>query len=369
MPNSLDLNRASGSQIRPYKMKEAFETLGYEVDFIEGYGSERKKAIGAIKDNILSGVRYDFLYSESSTMPTLLTEKNHLPLYPNLDFGFFSFCKKHGIPIGLFYRDFHWKFPFYGDSVKGIKKMAALTAYRYDLIRYRQLLDRFFLPSDEAGDYFKGTELEKIKVSLLPGADPDEKELAAKHSFYAERSKEENKRLKLFYVGGLGGHYQIEELMSSVNKVPGTELVVCCREAEWQKNSGTLSKYLSDRVRVVHEKGEGLIKFFRESDVCLACFGHSEYMDMAMPIKVFEYLSYTIPIITTMDTAAGRFVSRNDIGWDVEYCEDSIISLLEELAGDYSLIVEKHENARRALEDNTWVSRAKTVACELSVKR
>ena len=120
---------------------------------------------------------------------------------------------------------------------------------------------------------------------------------------------------------------------------------------------------------MVHEKGEGLIKFFRESDVCLACFGHSEYMDMAMPIKVFEYLSYTIPIITTMDTAAGRFVSRNDIGWDVEYCEDSIISLLEELAGDYSLIVEKHENARRALEDNTWVSRAKTVACELSVKR
>ncbi len=369
VPNKLDLNRASGSQIRPYKMKEAFERLGYEADFIEGYGKERKTQINAVKANIMRGVRYDFLYSESSTMPTLLTEKNHLPLYPNLDFGFFSFCKKRGIPIGLFYRDFHWKFPFYGDNVKGIKKTAALAAYRYDISKYEKLLDRFFLPSNEAGAYFRGTKLEKITRTLLPGAAFDEKEQALKHDFYQDRLNRREKPLKLFYVGGLGGHYQIGELVKSVSKTPDTELTICCREAEWQKNEAELGRYLSDNIHVVHEKGEGLIRYFRESDVCLACFGHSEYMDMAMPIKVFEYLSYTIPVIATSGTAAGEYVKTNDTGWDIEYNEESICSLLNSLANDYSLVFGKHVNARKALAENTWMSRAETVIRELSEAR
>lgn len=365
MPNKLDLNRASGSQIRPYKMKTAFESLGYKVDFVEGYGNDRKKAIKEIKRKIIQGVRYDFLYSESSTMPTLLTEKNHIPIYPDLDFGFFSFCKKRRIPIGLFYRDFHWKFPFYGDSVTGIKKIVALMAYRYDLIRYEQLLDRFFLSSDEAGKYFKNTKLENITRSLPPGADAANGEVAVKHSCYHKRMTNGTDIIKLFYVGGLGGHYQIEKMMSSVSKVSDIELTVCCREGEWQNNAGMLDKYLSDRINVVHKKGDELITYFRDSDICLACFEHSEYMDMAMPIKVFEYLSYAIPVIATKDTATGRFVSNNDIGWVVDYSEDSIVSLLEQLKDDYSKVVDKHENAMKALIDNTWESRASTVIEEL----
>lgn len=366
MPNKLDLNRASGSQIRPYKMKEAFESLGYQVDFIEGYGSERKKCIAEIKNKINRGVEYSFLYSESSTMPTILTEKNHLPLYPDLDFGFFSFCKKRNIPIGLFYRDFHWKFPFYSEGVKGLKKIVALTAYRYDLIRYVHLLDRFFLPTDDAGRYFKGTKLERKMDSLLPGAEVNDEELDLKHSYYIERLKNSTGPLKLFYVGGLGGPYQIEELIRSISKVSDIELTICCREKEWQSNADTLGKYVSDRIKVVHEKGDGLIKYFRACDVCLACFKHNDYPDIAMPVKVFEYLSYTIPIIATSNTATGKFVSDCNIGWAVDYQEESIISLLEDIKKDYSAIVEKHEKARETLKYNTWKSRAEKVIRELT---
>ena len=106
----------SPSHIRPMKMLEAFQFIGYEVDVIEGDGGKRKESINNIKKRILSGIKYEFLYSESSTMPTLLTEKNHLPIYPCLDFSFFSFCKRYGIPIGLFYRDIYWCFPEYYTS-------------------------------------------------------------------------------------------------------------------------------------------------------------------------------------------------------------------------------------------------------------
>ena len=103
VPNYISQEAKVGSQVRPKKMIEAFKSLGYQVDVVMGYGKERKKQIKIIKKNIKKGYRYDFLYSESSTMPTLLTEKNHIPIYPVLDFGFMNFCKKQGLKIGLFY--------------------------------------------------------------------------------------------------------------------------------------------------------------------------------------------------------------------------------------------------------------------------
>ena len=99
IPFKIDKKRLSGTNIRPVKLLNAFKELGYTVDFISGYGEERKKTIEQIKQNIKNGIKYEFLYSESSTMPTLLTEKNHFPRYPFLDFNFFKFCKNNGIKI------------------------------------------------------------------------------------------------------------------------------------------------------------------------------------------------------------------------------------------------------------------------------
>ena len=50
-------------------------------------------------------------------MPTLLTEPHHFPTHPLLDFGFFRYVKKQGIPIGLFYSDIFWKFEDYGKDL------------------------------------------------------------------------------------------------------------------------------------------------------------------------------------------------------------------------------------------------------------
>ena len=102
IPNYIDKTSKSGSSVRPQMMIKAFEEIGYHVDYVMGYGKERKSQIEKIKRNIRNGVKYEFLYAENSTTPTLLTEKNHIPKYPFLDFGFFKFCKKYGIKIGLF---------------------------------------------------------------------------------------------------------------------------------------------------------------------------------------------------------------------------------------------------------------------------
>ncbi len=54
-PLPLNPNATSASGIRPLKMLEAFRSLGYEVDVISGYSSERKKRIKEIKKKINEG--------------------------------------------------------------------------------------------------------------------------------------------------------------------------------------------------------------------------------------------------------------------------------------------------------------------------
>ncbi|MDR0538095.1 MAG: hypothetical protein LBH04_08685 [Tannerellaceae bacterium] len=85
-PFKINKNRFSASQLRPLKIINAFINIGYKVDVIEGSGKERRKQIRQIKNDI----KYEFCYSESSTLPTLLTESHHLPTYLFLDFSFFT---------------------------------------------------------------------------------------------------------------------------------------------------------------------------------------------------------------------------------------------------------------------------------------
>lgn len=44
IPNHIEKSGKSGSNIRPIKMKQAFEENGYLVEYISGYGTEKKSS-------------------------------------------------------------------------------------------------------------------------------------------------------------------------------------------------------------------------------------------------------------------------------------------------------------------------------------
>ena len=102
------VNRPSGTNIRPGKMLQGFKDRGYDVFEIVGESNRRAERIREAKKLIRDGAIFDFVYSESETMPTMLTDKDHLPRHPFMDFSFMRFCRSRGIPVGLFYRDAYW---------------------------------------------------------------------------------------------------------------------------------------------------------------------------------------------------------------------------------------------------------------------
>lgn len=93
-PGPIQDSPVTGSGVRPRKMLEAFYTLGFDVTVVSGYSRERKKIMRQIADNMSSGVKYEFVYSESTTMPTALSDEDHLPRNPFMDEFFLGYCKR-----------------------------------------------------------------------------------------------------------------------------------------------------------------------------------------------------------------------------------------------------------------------------------
>lgn len=360
LPYKLDKNGKGARMLRPRKMIQAFEDIGYDVSVIEGWSAERRKKIAQLRKEILSGEKYDFIYSESSTAPTLLTDPSHLPTHPFLDFGFFKFARKHGINIGLFYCDIYWKFSYYGEGLPAWKKQSALMNYRYDVKQYKKTLNAFYVPDMKMCRYLDEPVLTAIAKELPPGAD----DIEVEKKEFGRRDFSSNP-LTVFYVGGVGSHYRISELVKAVHETVNTKLILCCREDEWDKEKAAYKPYLDEKIEIIHKSSHELAPYYREADICSLLFKGDEYRSMAKPFKAYEYLAYEVPVISTKGTAIGEFVENNSIGWNIEFDVDEISKVLEAIRKDPSVLDEIRENCHRVKKENLWTCRAETVAADL----
>ncbi|MBV7309555.1 hypothetical protein KVY11_12815 [Acinetobacter sp. CWB-G5] len=352
-PFVMDYNATSASGIRPLKMLDAFRSLGFEVDVVAGNSSERKKTIKDIKRKINSGTIYDFAYSESSTMPTALTDKHHLPLCPFLDFSFFQFLKNKNIKIGLFYRDIYWMFDDYGNNLPWYKKQLALFFYRLDLKMYNNLLDKLYLPSLKMGDYIN--IFNKSIIDNLPPAHSTSNYMV-KNNYY--------KKLNLLYIGGMGVDYRMHKLFEAVKLLPNVCLTLCTRESDWNnvKNEYGL---ISENINIVHKSGNELGDLYNNAHIAVLFVEPKDYREFAVPFKLYEYIGRNKPIICTSTTLVGDFVANHNVGWVLNYDVNELVNLLSNISkADYD---QKVEQVCELKIHETWESRAKKVCTDLGV--
>ncbi len=350
IPMKIDRNRASASQIRPMRMIEAFKECGYEVAVIEGEGKERKRQIKEIKSNILKGVKYDFLYSESSTMPTLLTEKNHLPLYPFLDFSFFAFCKKHGIKIGLFYRDIFWCYY----ETTSFKQWIAKIFYRYDVFKYNRLIDTLFLPSKEMLCHIPNISIDKI-AELPSGLD----------DVTVGQNSEHQGKFTILYVGGIGDFtniYNLKLFMEVVSDMSEINFVLCCRERDWKNCRHEYEQYLGNNVQVVHHSGSDIKKLYERADLFCMFFEPSGYWEFAVPFKFFEAVGYHCPLLSVNDLLIGKYIIENNLGFTCAYDKQSLKNLLGRVLQERDKTQAIVEHVSMFAKMNTWKKRCQFVS-------
>ena len=354
IPLPLDENAMSASGIRPPKMLKGFEEAGFEVDAVTGNAEERKAKSLEILNKIKNGEKYSFCYSESSTMPTALTEKHHLPLHPFFDFAFFKELKKNGIPIGLFYRDIFWAFDLYKKSVSPLKRFFAYTFYKYDLKMYNKFVDVLFLPSVQMLNYIPFDMKIKNVCGLPSGCEVYE----------LEQQKHDGEGLNILYIGGVTTPlYDITPLVEAVKNNRGLSLTVVCRKNEYDVMKNYYNMESVPNISVIHGRGDIVEDCYKKADVFSIVRSFDEYLTFAMPFKLFEAVSHGVPVVTSPGTSVADFVESNDVGWVVD---GNYGDFLQKLAENKKLIEEKRKSVIKAIPENTWKARALFVAKQLS---
>ncbi|MDR0314667.1 MAG: glycosyltransferase [Oscillospiraceae bacterium] len=346
-------NNRSGSSVRPVKMYEAFKNIGLKVKLLEGQNNNRKKR----KRNVKEILRW----LKTNRPKICYIEPPSGPFFCSIDLYLMLNLKRLNIPIGLFYRDAYWMFPdLYASDMNKLKMKLIEMMSKRDLAVFKKTCAHLFFPSK--------TMIEELKFDmecsdLPPGCvfrDID------------DMIEEDNMRIRsapiltYFYVGGVSKYYGTKIMLNAfkdINKDKRTADLICvCREDEWHRFFKEEDYINQQWLKLYHVSGdEKLSELYKKADICVLSLLKSTYMDFAVPIKTFEYMSYGKPILSTSCNEIQRIIESNNMGWVVCDNEESMKEKIMYLCTSREEIMTAKKNSIAALSDNTWEKRAQTV--------
>ncbi len=349
--NYVDMETAvSGSSVRPQKIYEAMIQAGYTVKMLfgsqnRGETSKRKERICEINE-WLNTNKPDFCYIESPVYPILLRQDREL----------IKRISKLGIPIGYFYRDFYRKFSDLFPKRKGINGFLKEIYLDYLQKKTDVLLKDcsiVYFPSELCFSLF---DYKTMKALPPAGEIIDNNDLC-------------NYDLKtLVYVGGVSELYGFRNLIEAfdlLNKKGNLyKLLVVCRKNEWEKVSSSLKQ--RDWLTVFHLSGNELASVYKKAAAGIITKPQNKYNNMAVSVKLFEYISYGIPIISTHSNATDRIINKFNIGITVDDMPEAIANGVLKLLADDEAIKFYRNNTQIALQNNCqWIHRVKQVEKDL----
>lgn len=339
-----------GASLRPQKMYQAFQEEGHTVKLLSG--SQERWSLGRRRASVrevsrwLDGNRPDLCYIES-------------PVYPILwgfDRRLIRKIHRLGIPIGYYYRDFYRKFPRQFSrrrSLTGRLKEALLDWLQRRTDRLLKRADIVYVPTREAGELLSYRDIRP----LPPGGEDR-----------LEDSRPQGRQC--VYIGGMVEHYGGEMLLEAFRRLnrDGVEypLTVICRKKEWDRIPEELRQ--GDWLTVRHLSSEEARLLLAQAAAGLLV-GRSPhpYNDIAVSVKLFEYMSYGLPMVYVRNAPTQRILDGCGAGVGAAFDPDSFAGAVRELFADPDRYQEYRRCSAQALrEGNLWRHRARQVVSDLS---
>ncbi len=337
-------NASSGSTMRPRMMYDAFCQLGYEVLRLSGAQTDRDKR--------RSAVRGIYAQMQTKTPQFCYIELPSGPIFGSEDRKLLLYLKRLGVPCAAFYRDAYYRFAPWWD-VPAYKKVVLRLLHTVDNVILRRCCDMVYFPSKTMASLFSFP-----RTGVLPPA--------CEARFLKPREKPRSS----IYVGGLSHRYGTDLLLHAfdlLNRTGDFPLTVICREAE----KGEIAPHYRGKpwLTIAHASGEALTDYYAAADIGLFCGRRDLYMDFAMPVKVFEYLSHGLAVVTTNCLEIAAFVRKNGVGTVVNDDARSIAAGVREMILRPKAYRTCYENIVRTVkEGNLWTHRAQQVANDLLFK-
>lgn len=328
-------NATSGSSVRPKKIYDAFLKEGHEVKLLTGLQNRKlerwKRCIKFFKE--IRKEKYDLCYIEPPSGPIFNFCDHLLMIY---------ISKFKNIPMGLFYRDAYWKFAEWYKLGKA-KALIINTMHKFDLQIIKRTCKRVYFPSKMMADLF---DL-KDKDVLPPGCEK------------IDVSKSDIKDIEIIYVGGMSEEYGgklLLEALDKVNEKRNINLHLVCRKEEADKLDSYRGK---DWLKVYHVSGKALEEVYSKANIAIIPRKIDLYMNFSMPVKLLEYVSFELPIISTNCTEVANFINSNNIGIICDDNASSIANVLIDLSEDD--IKTFNTNVIKTKQENTWEKRVEKI--------
>jgi glycosyltransferase involved in cell wall biosynthesis len=338
-------NFESGSSVRPQKMYAAFKELGLDIILLQTQQNKRRERRLAVAEmnQWLDENTVDFCYVESPS-GVILNRCDRMLL---------KRIKKMGIRIAVFYRDAYFLLPKSArSSVNPLKNLSIDFLCRMDIILYNKIADIMYFPSVSMAQLFNF----KIK-DLLPPACNESNSIITSNGNHC------------IYVGGLSDQYGLVTLLAAfdllnLNASPVYYLTIVCRKEEQHYIPDEYCK--KNWISIHNVSGRDLHELYQSASIALFPKKRSKYNDFAIAVKLYEYMSNGLPIVTTNCIEVARVVSENNIGIVTEDNPEAFAKGIRDLLSDRERYLNIVENVRHAVTSgNLWIHRAKKVLIDM----
>ncbi len=228
--------------------------------------------------------RVDAVYLEAGT--STMTPADHTLLRA---------IRRRGLPLGIYIRDAYQRFPaLYPPATR--KEWLLARAYALTTWRYRQLASVLFFPTAGLADLFPHANRQLLPPAGTVLAPPAG---LVRHPHRA------------IYVGANGPYDGVDTAVAALAEVrathPDAELVLVIRPAE-------APSHLPPFCRLVEASGEALSPWLWSSSVALIPRRDTDYTRLALPIKLFDYLSHGLAVVATGPSEVSKLVVASGVG-------------------------------------------------------
>lgn len=161
--------------------------------------------------------------------------------------------------------------------------------------------------------------------------------------------------LRISYTGYVRHYIPLLNLMKAVDKLKDVKLTINGSGDAYEPLMEQ-SKKLKNTTLTGPYKHDDIAKFYENTDLIYIVYNKGNKNDeTAFPTKFFEAIITETPMLVLKDSAMGKFVEENNIGFTVDGTDSvSIEKVIKQIKDNPDLLEEKRKNINKIASEYSW---------------